>query len=182
MAEYLTGRRLRAPLSGNTIGNCGPGAAPRAGPRTTLRDPRSGPHWNGWGPSITNTHFQPADQAGLTADQVPRLHLKWAFGFPDATSAWAQPTIAAGRLYVGSQNGTVYALDAASGCVVWTFAANGGVRASISIGPRLRSQDTRASSGAAGARSRPGEAGYAAYFSPRPTRSRASRASARSRG
>jgi len=26
-----------------------------------------------------NTHAQPADQAGLTAEQVPRLHLKWAF-------------------------------------------------------------------------------------------------------
>ena len=37
---------------------------------------------------------------GLTAEQVPRLHLKWAFGFPDATSAWAQPTIAGGRVFV----------------------------------------------------------------------------------
>jgi polyvinyl alcohol dehydrogenase (cytochrome) len=74
---------------------------------------------------------QPADQAGLTAAQVPQLHLKWAFGFPDATSAWAQPTVVGGRLYVGSQNGTVYSLDAASGCVAWTFVAQGGVRASI---------------------------------------------------
>ena len=72
------------------------------------------------------------------ADQVPRLHLKWAFGFPDATSAWAQPTIAGGRLFVGSQNGTVYSLDAASGCIAWTFAAQGGVRASITIGPAAR--------------------------------------------
>jgi len=147
IAEYLTGRRVRAPLSGNPIGNC----AKRPPPG----DPRAGPQWNGWGPSIDNTHFQPADQAGLTAEQVPRLHLKWAFGFPDATSAWAQPTIAGGRLYVGSQNGTVYSLDAASGCVVWTFAASGGVRASISIGPRLRPRESRASSGAA----------YTAYFS-----------------
>ena len=107
IAEYLTGRRVRAPLSGNPIGNC----AKRPPPG----DPRAGPQWNGWGPSIDNTHFQPADQAGLTAEQVPRLHLKWAFGFPDATSAWAQPTIAGGRLYVGSQNGIVYSLDAASG-------------------------------------------------------------------
>ena len=141
IAEYLTGRKLRAALSGNTIGNCDRRPPPG--------DPRAGPLWNGWGPAIDNTHFQPADQAGLTAEQVPRLHLKWAFGFPDATSAWAQPTIAGGRLYVGSQNGTVYALDATSGCVVWAFAAQGGVRASISIGRR--------SSGR--------QAGYAAYFS-----------------
>jgi polyvinyl alcohol dehydrogenase (cytochrome) len=135
IAEYLTGRKLRAPLSSNTIGNCGRRPPPG--------DPRAGPHWNGWGPSIDNTHAQPADQAGLTAEQVPRLHLKWAFGFPDATSAWAQPTIAGGRLYVGSQNGTVYSLDAASGCAVWTFVAQGGVRASISIA-RVRGVNGRA--------------------------------------
>jgi polyvinyl alcohol dehydrogenase (cytochrome) len=128
IAEYLTGRRVRAPLSGNAMGNCGKRPPPG--------DLQGGALWNGWGPSIDNTHFQPADQAGLTAEQVPRLHLKWAFGFPDATSAWAQPTVAGGRLYVGSQNGTVYALDAASGCVAWTFAAHGGVRASVSIGRR----------------------------------------------
>ena len=144
IAEYLTGRKLGAALSGNTIGDCGRRPPPR--------DPRAGPLWNGWGPTIENTHFQPADQAGLTAEQVPRLHLKWAFGFPDTTSAWAQPAVAGGRLYVGSQNGTVYSLDAASGCVVWTFAAQGGVRASISIGRRA---------GGGGAR----PSGYTAYFS-----------------
>ena len=144
IAEYLTGRTLRAPLV-STIGNCAPSTRLGPGRRPAPGDPRAGPLWNGWGPTIANTHFQPADQAGLTAEQVPRLHLKWAFGFPDATSAWAQPTIAAGRLYVGSQNGTVYSLDAASGCIVWTFTAQGGVRASISVGRRGQ--------------------GYAAYFS-----------------
>jgi polyvinyl alcohol dehydrogenase (cytochrome) len=165
IAEYLTGRRLRTPLAGGTVGNCGPSTRLGTG-RRPPGDPRTGPLWNGWGPGIDNTHFQPADQARITAEQVPRLHLKWAFGFPDATSAWAQPTVAGGRLYVGSQNGTVYALDAASGCVVWTFAANGGVRASISIGPRLRSREARASVGVAGARAASGQgAGYVAYFS-----------------
>jgi polyvinyl alcohol dehydrogenase (cytochrome) len=60
----------------------------------------------------------------------------WAFGFPDAASSWAQPTIAGGRLFVGSQNGTVYALDPKSGCIAWTFAAHAGVRASVTIGRR----------------------------------------------
>ena len=149
IAEYLTGRKLRAPLSTNTIGNCARRPAPG--------DPGASPSWNGWGPAIDNTHFQPAEQARLTAEQVPRLHLKWAFGFPDATSAWSQPTIVGGRLYVGSQNGTVYALDAASGCVVWTFAAQGGVRSSISIGRRARTGPARRSASSAEA--------YAAYFS-----------------
>src|SRR5213596_1096832 len=97
------------------------------------------PAWNGWGVTPANTHFQPAAQAGLTIDRVPRLVLKWAFGFPDTTSAWAQPTLAGGRLFVGSQNGIVYSLDAASGCIAWTFAAEAGVRASVVIGPGIRS-------------------------------------------
>jgi polyvinyl alcohol dehydrogenase (cytochrome) len=157
IAEHLTGRTLREPLARSTIGNCA-----AAGRRGAPIDPRSGPAWNGWGNTAGNTHFQSAEQAGLTAEQVPRLHLKWAFGFPDATSAWAQPTIAGGRLFVGSQNGIVYSLDAASGCVVWTFAAQGGVRSSIAIGPglrsRLRSAESGPSSGAAASRPTSGEA------------------------
>jgi polyvinyl alcohol dehydrogenase (cytochrome) len=149
IAEYLTGRTLRAPLIASTVGNCAT--------RPTMRDPAAGPSWNGWGATIENTHLQPEAQAGLTADQVPSLHLKWAFGFPDATSAWAQPTIAGGRLFVGSQNGNVYSLDAATGCIVWTFAAQGGVRASISIGRRGDSRRAGLSG--------PRQVGYTAYFS-----------------
>jgi len=85
---------------------------------------------------VTNARFQPAGAAGLTADQVPHLTLKWAFGFPDATSAWAQPTVAGGRVFVGSQNGTVYALDAKTGCIYWFFSADGAVRTAIAVGPR----------------------------------------------
>ena len=90
---------------------------------------------------VTNTRFQPAAQAGLTAEQAPKLTLKWAFGFPNATSARAQPTIVGGRLFVGSQSGTVYALDAKTGCTIWTFQAKAGVRTGIVIGPRARSAE-----------------------------------------
>lgn len=131
IAEYLTGRTLGGSASGATLGRCER--------RLPFRDPLAAPNWNGWGPTIANTHFQSAEQAGLSAEQVPRLQLKWAFGFPDATSAWAQPTVAGGRLFVGSQNGTVYSLDAKSGCIAWTFTARAGVRASISIGRRTKS-------------------------------------------
>jgi polyvinyl alcohol dehydrogenase (cytochrome) len=148
IAEYVTGRKLRVALVGSTIGMCAASKRPPPG------DPARGPLWNGWGTRLDNTHFQTTDQAGLTAEQVPRLKLKWAFGFPDATSSWAQPTIAAGRLYVGSQNGSVYSLDAVTGCLLWTFVAQGGVRSAISIGPRLRarlrSTDSTSSSGATG--------------------------------
>ncbi|HXI30304.1 MAG TPA: PQQ-binding-like beta-propeller repeat protein, partial [Vicinamibacterales bacterium] len=84
----------------------------------------------------SNARFQPAAQAGLTAAQVPTLRLKWAFGFPNATAARAQPTVVGGRLYVGSQSGLVYALDAKSGCTIWTYQARAAVRSAITIGPR----------------------------------------------
>jgi polyvinyl alcohol dehydrogenase (cytochrome) len=124
VAEYLTGRKLRGAVTGALVGRC-------LTPKPFALGP-SNVGWNGWGADIRNSHFQPA--AGLSAAQVPTLQLKWAFGFPDASAAWAQPAIAGGRLFVGSQNGTVYSLDAKSGCIAWTFAAHAGVRASITIG------------------------------------------------
>src|SRR5215472_4393597 len=60
----------------------------------------NGPSWNGWSPDTTNRRFQPTEQAGLLAAQVPNLKLKWAFGFPDTVSAYAQPTVAGGRVFV----------------------------------------------------------------------------------
>jgi polyvinyl alcohol dehydrogenase (cytochrome) len=132
IAEFLTGRQLRGTPAGANAGRC---LKP-----SQLIDPTATPAWNGWGVTVENTHFQPAAQAGLTADRLPQLVLKWAFGFPDTSSAWAQPTVAGGRLFVGSQNATVYSLDAASGCIAWTFPAAAGVRASVVIGPRIPSR------------------------------------------
>jgi polyvinyl alcohol dehydrogenase (cytochrome) len=133
VAEFISGRRLRGTVSGASAGMC-------TGRRSPFVNPFAGPSWNGWGATIQNTHFQTVEKAGLGAADLSRLRVKWAFGFSDTTSAWAQPAIAGGRLFVGGQNGTVYALDAATGCIVWTFTARGGVRAAISIGPRGRAE------------------------------------------
>jgi polyvinyl alcohol dehydrogenase (cytochrome) len=136
LAEWMTEKKLRGTVTGAVLGRCAK--------TTPLGDPLAAPNWLGWSPTIRNAHFQPADQAMLTAAQVPHLTLKWAFGFADATSAWAQPTIAGGRLFVGSQNGSVYALDASSGCIVWTYAAHAGVRTSIAIGAQHPSRSSMA--------------------------------------
>jgi polyvinyl alcohol dehydrogenase (cytochrome) len=70
----------------------------------------------------------------MTAADVPNLKLKWAFGFPGGTQAYGNPSIVGGRVFVGSDNGTVYALDAGTGCTYWSFKADGGVRAAPSVG------------------------------------------------
>ncbi len=80
----------------------------------------------------------------MTAAQVPSLKLKWAFGFPDTVSAYAQPTVGAGRVFVGSQNGTVYSLDAKTGCTYWTFKAQSAVRAAATLGLRRTAAGERA--------------------------------------
>jgi polyvinyl alcohol dehydrogenase (cytochrome) len=96
----------------------------------------AGPMWNGWGVDpTTNARFQPATAAGLSAAQVPNLKLKWAFGLPLAEEAHSQPTVAGGRVFVGSDAGTVYSLDAATGCVYWSFQADAAMRVAISIAP-----------------------------------------------
>ena len=95
-------------------------------------NPLSGSSWNGWGTNTSNTRFQDRG-AGITAAQVPRLKLKWAFGFPGDVAADAQPSIVGGRVFVGSQSGNVYALDAATGCLHWYFTAAAAVRAAVTI-------------------------------------------------
>jgi polyvinyl alcohol dehydrogenase (cytochrome) len=120
VAEYLSGRPIGGDITGASRGRCSAPAPVNPAPSS----------WTGWAPSLANTRFQPQSMA---AEDVPRLSLKWAFGFPDATSAWSQPTVAGGRLFVGSQNGTVYALDARSGCIYWTFTAKSGVRTAVTF-------------------------------------------------
>ena len=93
----------------------------------------SSPQWNGWGATPVNDRFQRERDAKLTAADVPRLELKWAFGFPGVTMAGAQPSIAGDRVYVGSNSGLVYALDLNTGCSYWTFNAGNEVRTAISV-------------------------------------------------
>lgn len=125
IAEYLGGTTLAGDPTGASRGRCNTHSVFKF-------SAASG--WNGWGVTPGNTRAQSAQAAGLNAATVPRLALKWAFGFPDASSAWAQPTVVGGWVFVGSQNGSVYALDAQSGCIHWVFSADGGVRTAISVG------------------------------------------------
>ena len=120
LAEYLTGRKVgdEAP----TAGKCA-----AASPPLSL----DGPSFNGWGANIENWRFQP--EPGLTAADLPRLELKWAFGVPGAILMFAQPTVAAGRVFIGGQNGHVYALDMRTGCTYWDYRASAGVRTAITV-------------------------------------------------
>ena len=126
-------------LSGRPIGTGAAGDAAsmpnRCAGNPPLANPAAGPAWNGWGADVGNSRLQSAKAAGLSADEVPRLTLKWAFGYPNGVSALGQPTVASGRVFVGADTGYVYSLDANTGCVYWSFKTKAGVRAALSVGP-----------------------------------------------
>ncbi|MGE0360101.1 MAG: PQQ-binding-like beta-propeller repeat protein [Vicinamibacterales bacterium] len=115
-----------------------PAADPQAGRCTSAAHPlaeaASLPQWNGWGNDATNARFQTAAAAGLTAQSVPKLALKWAFGVPGVIAMSGQPTVFGGRVVFGTEAGVVYALDAATGCLRWQFKAEAGVRTAITVG------------------------------------------------
>ena len=130
IAEYIGGRKLNVEASADArhmINRCAE--------NPPIADIAPAPAWNGWGAGLANARFQPAASAGLTAAEVPKLKLKWAFGFPGATVAHNQPTVVAGRVFASSDTGYVYSLDAATGCVHWSFLAEAGVRSSSTVGP-----------------------------------------------
>jgi len=102
IAEYVTGKTFGKPL----VTTPSPQSMCGAKPGDPV-SPLTGPAWNGWSVNTSNTRFQDAAAAGFTAAQVPRLKLKWAFGFPGDVAADAQPTVVGGRVFVGSQSGNV---------------------------------------------------------------------------
>src|ERR1700688_4042576 len=94
---------------------------------------KDGPGWANWGADLANTRFQTARKAGLRAEDLSRLTLKWAFAFPDSAVLRSQPAVYRGRVFAGSQNGDVYALDAATGCIHWTTTVQAEVRSGITV-------------------------------------------------
>src|SRR5205814_6267415 len=53
---------------------------------------------------------------------------------PGAITINAQPTVACGRVFIGSLSGNVYSLSASTGCVHWYFQAASAVRAAVTVG------------------------------------------------
>ena len=127
LAEWITGRQLPPSTEKDetVAGFCAdaPGTF-------TVKD--GAPQWNGWGVDPFNTRFQPAAAAGISAEQVPNLKVKWVFGLPMDFRV-SQPTVVGGRVFIGSLQGRIYSLDAKTGCLYWSVKTDSGVRATMVV-------------------------------------------------
>ncbi len=129
VAEFATGKRLSVvAASGGSASTAARAPRPWAIPRAARAGTGIG---NGPPPRASSDR----KAGGLTAADLPRLKLKWAFGYADVGAARAQPTVAGGRLFVASENGEVHALNPATGCTYWTFKAQAGVRTAPFVAP-----------------------------------------------
>jgi len=124
LAVYLTGKQPGSTVKVNLEANlCKAKARPM-----DLGDSQ----WNGWGRDLINTRFQP--RPGIAPDDVPKLKVKWAFAHP-GSMATGQPAIIGDRVYVTTEIGLIYCLDAQTGCTYWAINAGAEVRTAISVGP-----------------------------------------------
>ena len=113
VSEFATGKTLGA------AGVGGVAVVNRCAKDRSMGSPARGASWNGHGNGLAATRFQPARTGRLTAADLPRLKLKWAFGYTGVGAARAQPAVAGGKLFVASENGEVHRRPQ-SGCKYWT--------------------------------------------------------------
>lgn len=124
VADFLAGRHKAAARI--TTGYCTETSSSLAGAT----------NWNGWGNGPENTRSQSLRAGDLGRGQIKELMVKWAFGFPEGSTA--QPAVYDGHVLVGSNGGRVFSLNARTGCIEWVFRASSGIRAAISVSPKRK--------------------------------------------
>ncbi len=127
VAEFVTGKAVSAAQT-TAGGQCD---AKSRGSSDSLAAGLGQGSWNGWGGTPAGSRF--TESGGITAAELPRLRLAWAFGFPRALSARTQPAVVGDWLFTASESGEVFALDAKTGCTRWTYQAKAGVRGALSV-------------------------------------------------
>ncbi len=126
LAEYLTGQSLNQQAVA---------PAPQCEGKAAEFDFNAPPLAAGWSVENNNQRHYDENVTSINAKNIHQLELAWAFAYPEAIRARSQPAVAGGAVYVGSQNGSVFALDRETGCLRWTFQTTAEVRNAIVIEP-----------------------------------------------
>lgn len=88
---------------------------------------------SGWSKNYHQQRSYSASETGLTATELADLEVAWSFVFTDAVRPRSLPAVTQQALYLGSEEGRVFALNTASGCGYWAFQAKAEVRTAISV-------------------------------------------------
>lgn len=126
VAEFFTGVRFDSPAAERRF-EVSP-ACDETHRRFDWRD-RAYPSWGRTGDNLRSL----PDGEGVARADVARLEVAWVVAFPESSQLRSQPTAAGGALFVGSHNGSVFALDQATGCTRWQFKAATEVRSAVTI-------------------------------------------------
>ena len=114
---------LGTPAQESTTANACPESASLSKGKTT--------GWTTWGVTPENWRYQ--KDGGLPSQALAHLELKWAYGAAGVKFMRSQPVVYQGRVYLGTDDGTVSALDAKTGCTFWSSKVKN-VRSGLAIG------------------------------------------------
>jgi len=89
----------------------------QCGGTTALQTPPPNPDWPMYGHDLGHSFM--AVQSAIDKTNVASLQLAWKVPMSDAVSA--PPSVVSGVVYIGAWDGMMYALDADSGAMRWTF-------------------------------------------------------------
>lgn len=91
------------------------------------------PSVQGWGIDVRNHRYISDAKAGIDADNLDALKIKWVFALPDTDAPRFLPLITPDTVVVTDESGIVYALSRTEGCEKWRFDAGSQVRTGFSI-------------------------------------------------
>lgn len=129
-------RRLLAALCGSTLAMTLPLAAQRPATAATGDAPacegaasaaRAPERWTVWGRDVRNAR----GEGFVSRAAQDSLVLRWALHMGEVTNVRSQPAVVNGRVYVSSENGSVWALDAERGCQWWRVGLRVPLRTSV---------------------------------------------------
>jgi polyvinyl alcohol dehydrogenase (cytochrome) len=98
---------------------------------TPFSTPKNSSIKSGWGGNMEGTGYE--KQTEINAQNVAKLKVKWAFGFPDGSIIRSKPAVVGDWLVVGSQFGDVYALNQNTGKIGWHYESSAAVRGAITV-------------------------------------------------
>lgn len=84
-----------------------------------LSNENDGTNWASYGRTFSENHFSPLTQ--INDGNVERLGLVWYYDLPTVMSTFTAPLVVDGVMYFAIHYSIVYAMDAATGQVLWTY-------------------------------------------------------------